>query len=227
MGLLEVENVTRTFGGIKALNGVNLDVEAGETHVIIGPNGAGKTTLFNCITGYHLPDEGTVRFGDEDVTRMPDYETARQGIRRTFQEVDVFDELTVAENISLASFQSDPREMMELLDLVEIHDEPGENLTLFERKRVALALASGGDLLLIDEVFSGLNPTEKPAMVEYLKALSKHKTLMLIEHDIETAFDLADEVIVLAQGQVLGTGTPDEIRSDDEIRENYLGEMAI
>ena len=222
-----MSDLERTFGGIVALDGVTFDVASGETNVIIGPNGAGKTTLFNCITGYHIPDRGTVRFQGTDITATPDYKTARTGIRRTFQEVDVFDELTVAENISLGAFESSPREMMKLLDLLDIHDKEGSELTLFERKRVSLALASEGDLLLLDEVFSGLNPTEKPAMVGYLDALAEQKTLMLIEHDIETAFDLADTVTILAQGQVMRHGTPEEILADESVREDYLGEMAI
>lgn len=227
MGFLEVTDLKRTFGGIVALDGVTVDVERGETNVVIGPNGAGKTTLFNCITGYHMPDDGRVVFDGEEITRKRDYEVARMGIRRTFQEVDVFDELTVAENISLGAFQSEPRELMQRLDLMEIRDKPGESLTLFERKRVALALAADGEILLLDEVFSGLNPAEKPAMVEYLDALAREKTLMLIEHDIETAFDLADRVIVLSQGTVLGQGTPEEIKNDDRIQQEYLGEMAL
>ncbi|WP_323173367.1 ATP-binding cassette domain-containing protein [Natrialba sp. PRR66] len=227
MGLLEVTDLRRTFGGIVALDSVTLDVERGETNVIIGPNGAGKTTLFNCITGYHMPDSGTVGFDGEDITRKRDYEVARMGVRRTFQEVAVFDELTVAENISLGAFQTEPRDLMELLDLMDIRHKRGESLTLFERKRVALSLAADGQLLLLDEVFSGLNPAEKPAMVEYLNVLAREKTLMLIEHDIETAFDLADRVIVLSQGSVLGQGTPEAIKNDDHIQKEYLGEMAL
>ena len=227
MALLEVNDLRRSFGGIVALDGVTFDVDSGETNIIIGPNGAGKTTLFNCITGYHIPDGGTVRFQGTDITQTPDYKTARTGIRRTFQEVDVFDELTVAENISLGSFESSPGELMELLDLIDVRDKEGSELTLFERKRVALALASEGDLLLLDEVFSGLNPTEKPTMIGYLDALAERKTLMLIEHDIETAFDLADTVTILAQGRVMKRGTPAEILDDESVREDYLGEMAI
>jgi branched-chain amino acid transport system ATP-binding protein len=227
MGILEVTDVQRTFGGIVALDSVSLSITQGETTVIIGANGAGKTTLFNCITGYHTPDEGSVVFDGADITQTPDYKVARMGIRRTFQEVDVFDELTVAENISLGVFRSDPRELMEALDLMEINDKLGEELTLFERKRVALALAADGKLLLLDEVFSGLDPAEKPAMLDYLNILAEEKTLMLIEHDIETAFDLADNVIVLSQGRVLGQGTPEEVKNDEEVQEQYLGEMAL
>jgi len=227
MDILEVTDLRRTFGGIVALDRVSISVNRGETTVIIGANGAGKTTLFNCITGYHMPDGGTVVFEGEDISRTSDYEVARMGIRRTFQEVEVFDELTVAENISLGAFQSDPRKLMELLDLMDIHDKLGESLTLFERKRVALALAADGQLLLLDEVFSGLDPAEKPAMLEYLDALAEKKTLMLIEHDIETAFKLADKVIVLSQGRVLGQGAPEEVKNDEDIQEQYLGEMAL
>ncbi|MFC7157058.1 ABC transporter ATP-binding protein [Halomarina halobia] len=227
MTLLEVEDVRRTFGGIVALDGVTFDVTAGETHVVMGANGAGKTTLFNCITGYYRPDSGTVRYRGEDITGMRADRTARLGIRRTFQEVDVFDELTVAENISLASFETQPREIMARLDLIEIHDKYGDELTLFERKRVALALVTDGDLLLLDEVFSGVNPSEKPAMLGYLEELARDHTLVLIEHDIETAFELADRMVVLDQGRVLAHGSPGEIRTDETVQEQYLGEMAI
>lgn len=227
MALLEVNDLSRSFGGIQALDSVSFSIEEGVTHVIIGPNGAGKTTLFNCITGYYLPDDGQVTFRGENITTMPNHKVARRGIRRTWQEVDVFDELTVAENISLASFESSPQEVMEMLDLLSIFSKMGDELTLWERKRVALALAMDGNLLLLDEVFSGLNPTEKPHMVEYLEKLQQEKTLMLIEHDIETAFALADRVLVLDQGQLLGSGSPDEISEDPEIQEQFLGEMAI
>ena len=227
MAYLEVNDLSRSFGGIQALDSVSFTVEEGTTYVIIGPNGAGKTTLFNCITGYYLPDSGEVRFRGEDITRIPDHKVARNGIRRTWQEVDVFDELTVAENISLGSFVSSPKRVMERFDLLEIFDKQGDELTLWERKRVALALATDGELLLIDEAFSGLNPSEKPHMIEYLEDMMTEKTLMLIEHDIETAFALADSVLVLDQGQVVGIGPPDEISNDAEIQERFLGEMAI
>lgn len=227
MALLEVRELSKQFGSIQALDGVDLDVEEGRVYAIIGPNGAGKSTLFNCITGFHFPTSGTVRFRGADITGQASYSVARDGIRRVFQSTDVFDELTVLEIVNLAATRAEPAELMETLDLVEIRDELGEALTLYDRKRVALALALDGDLLLLDEIFSGLNPTEKPQMIEYIERIAEKRTVVLIEHDVETAFDLADEIVVLYQGRVLGTGRPEAIQDDPEVREKYLSEMAI
>lgn len=227
MALLEVNGLTKEFGTIQALDGVDLDIEENKVYSIIGPNGAGKSTLFNCITGFYFPTSGSVRFRGEEITGRASYTIARDGIRRVFQSTDVFDELTVLEIVNLAATNSDPAELMETLDLIEIRDEQGDSLSLYERKRVALALAMDGDLLLLDEIFSGLNPTEKPQMVEYIERIAEKRTVVLIEHDVETAFDLADEIIVLYQGRVLGTGTPAEIRENPEVKEKYLSEMAL
>ena len=227
MALLELTDVRRTFGGIVALDTVSLSIERGVTTVVIGANGAGKTTLFNCITGYHMPDRGSIRYDGEEISRVPDYEVARKGIRRTFQEVSVFDELTVAENISLGSFQSRPRELMELVELMDIRGKMGSSLTLFERKRVALALAADGQLLLLDEVFSGLDPAEKPTMLEYLGVLAEERTLVFIEHDIETAFSLPEKVVVLSQGRVLSEVTPEEVKQNERVQEEYLWEVVL
>jgi branched-chain amino acid transport system ATP-binding protein len=227
MALLEVKNIRKEFGGIVALDDVSIDIEADKKYVILGPNGAGKTTLFNCITGYYRPDAGTVRYRGEDVTDESDFEKARRGIRRTFQEVNVFDELDVLENVSLASFETPPRDILETLDLFEIRNKQGDELTLFERKRVALALALDGELLLLDEVYSGLNPAEKPPMTDYINRVAEDRTLILIEHDIETAFALADRMIVLYNGEVLSEGTTEEIRNDEQVRELYFGEQTV
>lgn len=227
MTLLEVSELTKQFGNITALAGVELDIESGKIYAIIGPNGAGKSTLFNCITGFYFPTGGTVRFRGADITGQASYVNARNGIRRVFQATDVFEELSVVEMVNLAATNSEPAELMETLDLVEIRDELGESLSLWERKRVALALAMDGKLLLLDEIFSGLNPTEKPDMIEYLERIAEDRTIVLIEHDVETAFNLADEIIVLHQGEILGTGTPEEIRNDPEVQEKYLTEMAF
>lgn len=227
MTVLSISDVKKTFGGIVALDGVSIDIEDDVTYAIIGSNGAGKTTLFNCITGYHQPDSGSIVFEGTDIVGERPHDIARKGIRRTFQEVNVFTELTVAENITLASYTVDPYEIMSTLDLLEISDKYTDELTLLERKRVALGLAMDGELLLLDEVFSGLNPSEKPMMKEYLREIGKEKILVLIEHDIETAFELSDQVIVLHRGRVLGKGTREEITNTDEIREKYLGERTI
>jgi ABC-type branched-subunit amino acid transport system ATPase component len=227
MALLEVRELTKQFGNIQALDGIDLDVESGRVYSIIGPNGAGKSTLFNCITGFHFPTSGAVRFRDEEITGQASYTIARKGIRRVFQSTDVFNNLTVLEIINLAATHTEPAELMETLDLVEIRDELGESLSLYDRKRVALALALDGDLLLLDEIFSGLNPTEKPQMVEYIERIAEKRTVVLIEHDVETAFELADEIVVLYQGRVLGSGETAEIREDPEVQEKYLSEMAF
>jgi len=227
MALLEVRDLTKQFGSIQALDGVTLDIESNRVYAIIGPNGAGKSTLFNCITGFHFPTSGTVRFKREDITGRASYANAREGIRRVFQSTDVFDELTVLEIVNLAATRSEPAELMQTLDLLEIRDELGESLSLYDRKRVALALALDGDLVLLDEIFSGLNPTEKPQMMEYIERIAEKRTVVLIEHDVETAFELADEIVVLYQGRVLGSGDPADIRDDPDVQEKYLSEMAL
>ena len=227
MALLEVSGLTKEFGTIQALDGVDLDIEENRVYSIIGPNGAGKSTLFNCITGFYFPTSGSVRFRGEDITGQASYSIARDGIRRVFQSTDVFDELTVLEIVNLAATNSDPKELMETLDLIEIRDEKGDSLSLYERKRVALALAMDGELLLLDEIFSGLNPTEKPDMIEYIERIAEKRTIVLIEHDVETAFELADEIIVLYQGRVLGTGSPEAVKEDPEVKQKYLSEMAL
>ena len=227
MALLEVRELTKQFESIQALDGVDLDVKSERVYSIIGPNGAGKSTLFNCITGFHFPTSGSVRFKGEEITGQASYTIAREGIRRVFQSTDVFDELTVLEIVNLAATRTEPAELIETLDLVEIRDELGESLSLYDRKRVALALALDGDLVLLDEIFSGLNPTEKPQMVKYIERIAKKRTVVLIEHDVETAFDLADEVVVLYQGRVLGNGGPAEIRQNPDVQEKYLSEMAF
>lgn len=227
MALIEIENLRRTFGAIVALEDVSLEVTADNVFTIIGPNGAGKTTLFNCITGYYRPDTGTVRFRGTDITGEPEYRVAKRGIRRTFQEVSIFDELTVRESIDIATRTVPTEEILQLLDLEAIAETRGDELTLFQRKRVAVGLALDGEVVLIDELFSGLNPEEKTEMITLLDRIREDKTIILIEHDVETAFQIADEVIVLYQGAVLDQGTPEVIKASEEVKEKYFGKKSL
>lgn len=227
MALLEIRGLRKAFGSIVAIDGVDLNISEDRIYTIIGPNGAGKTTLFNCVTGYYLPDAGTVRFDGEEITGDPEHQIAKRGIRRTFQEVDIFDELTVVESIDIATTSSSTVDIMDRLDLVDIAEKTGDELTLFERKRVAVGLALDGQVVLVDELFSGLNPQEKSEMIDLLTDLRRDKTLILIEHDIETAFRLADEVVVLYQGDVLEQGPPEEIKASTEVKEKYFGRMSL
>jgi|GEM_PF-4536117 len=227
MGILEVDDLRKSFGTITALDGVTFEVEAGRLYVIIGPNGAGKTTLFNCITGRHRADGGVVRFRDRDISGLTEHAIAQQGIRRTFQEVEIFDSITVGESIDIAARHTGTQSVLDSLDLADIEEKYGSDLTLFERKRLALGLALDGEVMLLDELFSGLNPDEKRATVRYLDKLREEKTMVLIEHDVRTAFELADEVIVLYQGSVLAMDSPAEIRENETVRRNYFGKMSL
>jgi branched-chain amino acid transport system ATP-binding protein len=227
MALIGIEGLQKTFGTIVALDGVDMTVGEDMILTIIGPNGAGKTTLFNCITGYYRPDSGTVWFRGTDITGEPEHRVAKRGIRRTFQDVSVFEELTVAESIDIATRSSDPEEILASLKLESVADKKGDELTLFERKRVAVGLALDGGVVLIDELFSGLNPEEKQEMIALLKDLREDKTVVLIEHDVETAFRIADEVVVLYQGSVLEQGSPEDIKASEQVRENYFGKKSI
>lgn len=227
MALIEIEDLRRTFGAIVALDRIDLEITADKVFAIIGPNGAGKTTLFNCITGYYRPDSGTVRFRGTDITGEPEHRVAKRGIRRTFQDVSIFDELTVAESIDIATRTVPTKAVLQTLDLDSVAEKRGDELTLFERKRVAVGLALDGEVVLIDELFSGLNPEEKEKTITLLDQIREEKTIILIEHDVETAFRIADEVVVLYQGTVLDQGSPDEIKASEEVKEKYFGKKSL
>jgi branched-chain amino acid transport system ATP-binding protein len=236
--LLAVQNVSRRFGGLLAVNAVSLAAREGHITALIGPNGAGKTTLFSVISGFLKPSDGAVRYSGADVTSEPPHRLARRGIARTFQIVQPFAGLTVRENIrvgahlhhrardvALAAAEQVAREV----GLADMLDRPADTLTVAGRKRLELAkaLATEPKLLLLDEVLAGLNPSEIRDIVPVIRALRDCGiTILMIEHVMQAVMSLAEHVFVLAEGRIIAEGTPAEVAADPAVIEAYLGHGA-
>jgi branched-chain amino acid transport system permease protein len=235
--LFEVENLSKAFGGLKAVDRVSFAIQAGEILSLIGPNGAGKTTVFNLISGFLKPDEGVIRFLGRDITALrPPSGIARQGIGRTFQIVKPFSNLSLLENVMIGALAACPRpaearrrafHTLGLVGLRRGHDAPVGSLPIGDRKRLELAraIATGARLLLLDEVMGGLNPAEVGAMISLLKQIAQSGvTLLVIEHVMRAVMSLSDRVIVLEHGTIIAEGTPGEIGRNPRVIEAYLGE---
>jgi branched-chain amino acid transport system ATP-binding protein len=243
--LLQVENLAKRFEGIVATDHITLNVAAGELHAIIGPNGAGKTTLIAQLGGQLTPDSGRIRFDGHDITALPMYRRSRLGLARSFQITSLFLDLSVLDNVALAvqahaghsfRFWRDARQEAELreparaaLERVGLNDRadlPASALSHGEHRQIELAMALVGSprMLLLDEPMAGLGPEESARMVEMLRALKKELTILLVEHDMEAVFALADRITVLVYGRVIASGAPAEIRANAAVREAYLGE---
>ena len=250
MSLLAVEELYRSFGSLVAVDGVSFEVGAGELVGLIGPNGAGKTTTFNCISGTIDSDRGTVVFDGHDITNEPPPELARKGLVRTFQQTRELSTMTVEENMllptpdhpgeraihALARSESvrsrelaaheRAMELLEVFDLADMVDEYASALSGGQRKLLELArsLMLDPKLLLLDEPFAGVNPTLTASIADHIRAMNADGlTLLIIEHELETLTELVDRLIVLANGAVLASGTPEEILNDDEVIDAYLG----
>jgi branched-chain amino acid transport system ATP-binding protein len=244
--LLRVENLVRRFGGILATDNLSLDVAPGELHAIIGPNGAGKTTLISQLTGQLMPNSGAVHFAGRDVTRLPSYQRSRLGLARSFQITSLLPNFTAADNVALAAqahdghsfhFWGNARKERHLRDaaqaaltrvgLAQRGDVPVSELSHGEQRELelAVALATKPQLLLLDEPMAGLGVTESARMVALLKELRKEVTIVLVEHDMEAVFALADRITVLVYGRVIASGDPDAIRNNEEVKRAYLGEQ--
>jgi branched-chain amino acid transport system ATP-binding protein len=243
VALLEVERVSKHFGGVRALDGVSLAVEAGQLVGLIGPNGAGKTTLFNVIAGAIMPDGGRVLFRGRDITGRPSHAVCHAGIARTFQIVQPFARLTVLENVAAgwlfgrrgaatragrAAAEAAARELLEYGKLAARASIPAGTLTLSERKRLEMvrALATGPDLLLLDEVLAGLNPQETEEMTAIVRELARSLGLaiLLIEHNVRAVMALSERVVVLGSGTVIAHGEPSVVARDPAVIAAYLGE---
>lgn len=236
MDILEVNALTMLFGSLSALKEVSLSVKSGEILGLIGPNGAGKTTLFNCITGYLSSSLGSIHFQGKEITRFPPHRICHLGICRTFQIVQVFQEMTVLENVMMGSFchhanarksMELAQEILELTGLAEKSDQIAGNLTLVDQKRIELsrALATQPKLLLLDEVMAGLNPTETEEAVELVRKVHrKGITLIVVEHVMEVIMNLCERIAVFDSGQLIADGPPGEIVHNDRVIEAYLGE---
>ncbi len=240
MALLEVTDLTKDFGGVAANSHISLEIEKGGIIGLIGPNGAGKTTLFNCIVGYHRPDQGIIRFKDKNITGFKPFQTNRQGIGRTFQIMSISGDLTVLENAMIGSFcktsdrQTARQGASEILNLLELEKDGKAYLTelpVATQKRVGLAtaLATKPELLMLDEVAAGLNPKETEEMVALLQKIHKAKdlTLFLTEHVMEVVMPISQRIIVLDGGQKIAEGRPQDIANDEGVIKAYLGEKYV
>jgi len=242
--LLQIDGLSKRFGGVIASDEITLAVSAGELHAIIGPNGAGKTTLIGELTGEIAPDSGRIRFNDADITALPTWRRSALGLARSFQITSLFLDFTALDNVALAvqahsghSFRfwrdarTEPelrepaRAALERVGLAGRADVLVANLSHGEHRQleIAMALATRPRLLLLDEPMAGMGPEESARMVRTLRDLKQELTILLIEHDMEAVFALADRITVLVYGRVLATGAPAVIRADAEVRRAYLG----
>lgn len=239
MPLLEGENVTRYFGGLAAVSDVDFCVEPGEVVGLIGPNGAGKTTLFNLISGALVPKAGAIRFKGQEITGLKPNKICKMGVARTFQSVKIFGSMPVLENILLGalfgtcggvSWADAGREAtrsLEFVDLSALRDRPAKDLTLANQKRVevARALATKPEMLLLDELMAGLNPTEVAQSMELVTRIRDEGiTVLVIEHVMKAIMSVCDRIIVLNHGKKIAEGTPQEIATSKTVVEVYLGE---
>ena len=243
--LLEVRGVTKTFGGLIATNRVDLDVMEGETHAVIGPNGAGKTTLIGQLAGDLTPEVGVIRFAGEDITGLPAPARSRRGLARSFQITSIFRDFTALDNVALAvqahaghSFRfwrparTDPalrQPALAILDALGLGARAGvlaANLAHGEQRplEIAMAMATGPRLLLLDEPVAGMGAEESERMIVFLRSLKGRLAILLVEHDMDAVFALADRISVMVYGRVIATGEPEVIRSNPEVRRAYLGE---
>jgi branched-chain amino acid transport system ATP-binding protein len=245
MNILETKGLFHDYSGLEVLFDVNLQVEEGERHAIIGPNGAGKTTLFNTITGTCCPSRGKVYFKGKDITGFPPYKLTRLGMGRSFQLTSTIARMVTFQNIRLAILSrkgirfnifrkvdkmTDVNlETMEIIKRINLDQEalvPASLLSYGKHRslEISMALATNPDLIMLDEPTAGMSRDETHNAVEMIKKLTAGKTVVIIEHDMDVIFSIADRVTVLHYGKILATGTPDEIRSNQAVKNAYLGD---
>ena len=246
--LLRVDNLVRTFGGITATDNLSLQAARGELHAIIGPNGAGKTTLITQLTGQLQPNSGSIHFGGRDITRLPAYKRSALGLARSFQITSLLRDFTAADNVALAAqahdghsfyFWGNARKEKHLREaaraaLSRVGLEPRADVIVSRlshgeqrQLELAVALATKPQLLLLDEPMAGLGVSESARMVELLKELRREVTIILVEHDMEAVFALADRISVLVYGRVIASGAPSDIRQNEEVKRAYLGDQHV
>jgi branched-chain amino acid transport system ATP-binding protein len=236
MALLEVKQLVKDFGGLRANDHVDLHLDKGEIVGLIGPNGAGKTTLFNCIAGFYSPTSGTVTFNGENITGLPANEICRRGIARTFQIVRVFKELPVLDNVLVGAFnrtnstakaRAKALEVLDFCGLSLKKDGLAGGLTIADKKRleVAKALATGPSILMLDEAMAGLNQTETAEAVALIKKIQKAgMTIILVEHVMEVVMPISKRVVVLEYGKKIAEDTPEKVINNEEVIKAYLGD---
>jgi branched-chain amino acid transport system ATP-binding protein len=244
--LLQVEGLSKRFGGVVASDGISLEIPKGELHAIIGPNGAGKTTLITQLAGELAPDAGRIRFDGADITALPTWRRSRLGLARSFQLTSLFPDFTALDNVALAvqahaghsfhfwrnarkqaALREPARAALARVGLTGRGDVLVSRLSHGEHRQleIAMALATRPRMLLLDEPMAGMGPDESARVVGTLKELKSELTILLIEHDMEAVFALADRITVLVYGRIIASGAPDAIRANAEVRQAYLGEQ--
>jgi branched-chain amino acid transport system ATP-binding protein len=242
--ILRLDSLCKDFSGLEVLYRISVNIDEGERHAIIGPNGSGKTTLFNIITGHYKPSKGAIYFLDRNITGWPPHKIARLGLSRSFQIINVFPKMTVYENVRNAvvskfnrrvnwvsllnrdgKIQIESEGIIGLLALTEVRDVPASELSYGMQRHLEMALTMAREptLVMLDEPTAGLNSDETRDAVRLIRQLTEGKTLLMVEHDMEVVFNLADRITVLSYGRVLVTGTVDEIRNNEEVKKVYLG----
>lgn len=242
MGLVETSNLTKRFSTLTAVDSVSLDIDEGEFRSLIGPNGAGKTTLLNMLSGRLDPTEGKVFFDGTDITGLPPYEIARKGFSKSFQINNIFPGLTVHENLRVVTQRDDSykrlfrsksqltdsidkaNEILERFGLMALREKRAENISYGEKRilEVCIAMANDPVCLLLDEPTAGLSSEETDQMMQLIRKLKEDHTILLVEHDMDIVMELSDSITVLNNGEVLVTGDPEEVRTDENVRSVYL-----
>jgi len=244
LSALIIEAVSKNFGGVRALSDVSFTVAVNQRRLIIGPNGAGKTTLFNMVAGAFPVSSGKIMLFGHDITQLPAHQRARMGLARTFQITNLFPRLTVLENILLALQAADPsafsmhetmrskthlfeaaQDLLDQWNLAAIANQPANNISYGEKRQIdlILAMAVRPKVLLLDEPTAGLSAAEVLRVVNMIRSLPKDMTILMIEHDMDVAFDLADRIAVLHQGRLIAEGDVQTVRNDPHVSEIYLG----
>lgn len=233
--ILKAKGITKSFGGVKALDGIDMEVRENSITAVIGPNGSGKTTFVNCINGIYVPDKGRIYFRQKNITRSKTHKLARMGIGRTFQISRVFKKMTVLENLlvpvlrsgkSMEMLAEEAESILDRVGMLELKNSLGEDLSGGQQKLIELSrlFMSDSELVLLDEPFAGVHPKLKTMFYETIKELQETgKTFLLISHDMKSVYRLSDEIVVFDLGKVIAKGKEDEIKVNDRVIEAYLG----
>src|SRR5574342_118951 len=244
MVILAIEGLTKNFGGLRAVDALSFGVQEGKLTSVIGPNGAGKTTLFNLITGLIRPDAGRVLFRGEDITRLPIHQIVRRGISRSFQILNLFNELTLFENVwlgvqarqghgpellvhadTLTSVREETERLIAEVGLAPHAELPVKLLSYGDRRllEITLSLTTRPALLLLDEPMSGLTSEDRKRVADFMRELAGRVTVLVVEHAMDVVLSISDHIVVMHQGRLLAQGTPEVIRANDQVQEAYLG----